>query len=114
MREPGEDAMLSGQAALLATVQAELAQWRAAHPQASFRELEDAVEAQLHRVRAVLLTELAAAEPPRPPACPTCGGPLRAKGPHTRRVVLPGEEAVPLTRAYYHCPACRGGVSPPG
>lgn len=98
---------------MLATVQAELARWRATHPQASFRELEDAVEGQLQRVRAALLAELAAAEPPRPAVCPACGGPLRAKGQHTRRVVLPGEEAVPLRRAYYHCPACRGGP-PPG
>lgn len=99
---------------MVATVRAALARWRLAQPQASFRELEDAVEAQLHRVRAALLAEFGAAEPPRPPACPTCGGPLRAKGPHTRRVVLPGAAAVSLTRAYYHCPACHGGVFPPG
>lgn len=94
---------------------AALGAWRVAHPQATFAEMEEAVEQQLQRVRAALLAELAASAPaPRPAACPRCGGALRGKGEHTRTVVLPGDAALPLRREYLYCPACGAGLFPPG
>jgi hypothetical protein len=99
----------------VAGARAALGAWRAAHPQATFGEMEEAVEAQLHQVRAALLAELAAAVPvPRPAACPRCGGALRGKGEHARTVVLPGDATVALRREYLHCPACGTGLFPPG
>lgn len=94
---------------------AALGAWRVMHPQASFGEMEEAVEAQVQRVRAALLAELTAtATVPRPAACPRCGGALRGKGEHARTVVLPGNAVVPLRREYLHCPACGTGLFPPG
>jgi YgiT-type zinc finger domain-containing protein len=93
----------------------ELQDWRAEHPRATFRELEEAVEAQLQRVRAALLAELAHdTAVPRPAHCPACGGRLRNAGERERTVALPGGAAVRLRRPYLHCPACGAGLFPPG
>ncbi len=46
-------------------VGAELAAWRAEHPRASWREIEEALEAQWVKVRARLLSEAVATSPAR-------------------------------------------------
>ena len=79
---------------VVGTVHPEFAAWRAAHPQATFAEIEAAVEAALSRLRAQLITDTlpapadatAAAAPPVPPRCATCAVPRDADGtphPHT-------------------------------
>jgi len=68
-----------------ATVAA-VAQWREAHPHATWAELEAAVDGSLAELRARLLAEGVRASPaadPAPverPACPACGGALHDVG----------------------------------
>jgi YgiT-type zinc finger domain-containing protein len=94
-----------------------LRQWRVAHPRATFTEIEAAVDAELQRVRAQLMTEAAGARAPRsdatPAVCPTCGERLHARGTRSRTVTVAGEQAVTLRRAYLVCPACGTGLFPP-
>jgi YgiT-type zinc finger domain-containing protein len=102
----------------------ELAAWRAAHPRASWRELEEALEASWVRVRARLLSEAAATSPARDlgaaarsgeaVACPQCGAALRERGRQTRRLLTQGDQAVELERSYGQCSACGAGLFPPG
>jgi hypothetical protein len=99
-----------------------LADWRAAHPQATFAELEAAVDQRLNRLRARMLADLALASPAADwsaagegarPRCPDCGAPLQARGRRTRALTVQGDQAVQLSRQYATCPACGAGVFPP-
>lgn len=94
-----------------------MAEWRAAHPRATFREIEAAVEERLDRLRARLLerTALASAatDLTERPACPQCGGVLQARGRRKRRVTVPGDQVVELERTYAVCAACGSGLFPP-
>jgi YgiT-type zinc finger domain-containing protein len=97
--------------------------WRAAHPRATFAEIEAEVEAQLTRLRVRLLEDAAlasraadlAAEPAgdRPP-CPACGQALKPRGQQTRTVTVRGDRPVHLRRSYAVCSACGTGLFPPG
>lgn len=99
-----------------------LAEWRQQHPQATFREIEAALDERLVRLRAQLLQETALAAPatdwashqPDPPTCPHCQLPLTARGQHPRHVVTQGGRDVALTRTYGTCPRCGSGLFPPG
>ena len=93
--------------------------WRQAHPQATWAEIEAAIDAQLGPLRAPMLGETAmASDAARLEGarrlCPQCGGRLDAAG--TRRRQLRGEQDVPiaLERTYARCPACGTGLFPPG
>lgn len=100
---------------LLDIVRRELASWHATHPDATFADMEDAVEVQIARLRASLLQEQTArAREDRHPICPACGTTMEPRTPATRIVVLPGEEALTVKRTYVVCPACGTGLFPPG
>jgi len=93
--------------------------WRQDHPQATWTEIEAAVEAQLGPLRAAMLGETAMASDATDlqgerPVCPTCGERLHAAG--SRRRTLRGEQdvALDLERTYARCPACGAGLFPPG
>ena len=99
---------------------AELAAWRAAHPRATLREIEDAVEAQLAQLRDRLVGDtirtsaLAAGAPPTErPVCPGCGGRLQAKGVQRRRITTHRGGSVEIARPYGQCPRCGAGLFPP-
>lgn len=101
----------------LHAVQADLAAWGHAHPQATFAEIEDAVEQQMGRLRAALIgerlpTEARAAPPP--PHCPHCGGVLVRRGRRGRTLRVLGDEPVRLERSYWTCRQCGEGLFPPG
>lgn len=107
-------------ATLAADIVSGLREWRRQHPTATFREIEAAVADRLAPLQAALLQEAAPASPAAdwtaaapPPACPHCGTPLRARGPHTRHLQAPGGQTVTLTRQYGTCPACGAGLFPP-
>jgi YgiT-type zinc finger domain-containing protein len=105
--------------ALIEEVLTGMRDWRTAHPQATFRELEAAVNERLDRVRARMLEEAALAEVEPtggagPATCPHCGQALTSRGIHERTVTVQGEQAVRLRRAYRVCPACGAGLFPPG
>lgn len=102
------------------TTVAAVAQWRDAHPHATWAELEAAVDGQLAGLRTRLLTEGAQASPaadPAPaerPACPACGGALHDAGRHRRRLATEGGRTIVVERTYLRCPACGTGLFPPG
>src|SRR5579872_2464676 len=78
--------------ALVEEIMSGMRDWRTAHPHASFRELEAAVNERLDRVRAHLLEAAALASPAAElrdaagarKACPQCGQPLTSRGTHAR------------------------------
>jgi hypothetical protein len=97
--------------------------WRAAHPKATFAEIQAVVDERLDRLRARLLREVALAsqaagggELPtmKRPVCPDCGERMAPRGTHEREVAIQGEQRVQLTRSYWVCPACHRGLFPPG
>ena len=101
-------------------MQARLAQWRAEHPQASFDEIEDAVQAEVVRWQAGLVANVIETEASEvagtaaaPPVCPACGGRLQRSGRRRREVLSRQGQVIPLEREYSVCPACGAGF-PPG
>lgn len=99
----------------LADVRRTLSNWHATHPTATFAEMEDAVEAQLHHLRARLLAEQVDETIVREqPTCHECGATMTPRTQTTRQVVLGGDETVDLDRAYSVCPTCGSGLFPPG
>ena len=110
-------------AQVVAEVTSGFADWRAAHPRATLRELEAALDERWARARARLLEDAALASraadlTSQPvterPRCPDCGGTLQARGQRRRRVTVTGDQTVELRRSYAVCPACGAGLFPPG
>ncbi len=100
----------------------ELRAWRAAHPRATFQQIEIEVEALLARWRARLLQDTALASaavewtalpPDQQPACSSCAGPLEPRGLHPRTLRSHHNQPIVLTRQYASCPHCDSGVFPP-
>src|SRR3954447_21657366 len=70
-----------------------LKDWRMQHPKATLREIEQALDARLGQMRARLMADITlasaaaditTAQPEDRPRCPTCGGPLQARGQQQR------------------------------
>ena len=100
-----------------------MADWRAAHPKATFSEIEAALDERLNQVRARVLADLAmastaadlqAASAEERPRCEGCGTLLQARGQSERGVVTQGGAEVRLRRTYATCPRCGEGSFPPG
>jgi ribosomal protein S27AE len=100
-----------------------MADWRAAHPKATFSEIEAALDERLNQVRARVLAELALASAATEvaggpgaerPTCPRCGGALHARGASERTLLTQGGAEVRLQRTYATCPECGDGTFPPG
>ena len=100
-----------------------MTQWRQAHPHATLREIEEAVDAQMHQLRAQLIQELvqlgevgewSEAPPEERPRCEHCGTVLLSRGKQTRYLQTNGGEAIKLERRYGTCPDCGQGIFPPG
>jgi ribosomal protein S27AE len=100
-----------------------MADWRAAHPKATFSEIEAALDERLNQVRARVLADLAmastaadlqAASGAERPRCERCGVMLQARGQSERGVVTQGGAEVKLRRSSATCPRCGDGSFPPG
>lgn len=99
----------------LTVIRRTLSNWHATHPDASFLEMEEAVEAQLHHLRASLLSEqLDETIVHTSPLCRDCGAAMEPRTQSDRRIVLGGDEVVEVQRPYSVCPACGSGLFPPG
>jgi hypothetical protein len=101
----------------------EMASWRKEHPVATFKEIEDELDARLSGMRAQMLADLAqqsqkrdwsGQEPEKRPRCAQCGSLLQARGQHERTLATQGGGEVKLTRSYGTCPQCGSGLFPPG
>ena len=100
-----------------------MADWRAAHPRATFSEIEAALDERLNQVRARVLADLAlasasadlqAASAEERPRCGRCGVVLHERGRSARGVGTHGGAEVRLVRSYATCPRCGDGSFPPG
>lgn len=96
-------------------------EWRIQHPQATFREVEAALDERLARLRArmledALLVSRAAdweAESGANPVCPQCGTLLDRRGKATRELTTQHDQVLRLERRYAICPKCQTGLFPP-
>jgi RNase P subunit RPR2 len=99
---------------------AAVAQWRAAHPQATLAEIEQAVDEQLNRLRARMIEQAAQAsaaaesQTSQGLRCEQCGQPLQARGRAKRRWQTHGGQQVEVERTYVTCLKSGGGFFPPG
>ena len=97
-------------------------EWRVQHPTATLREIETALDARLHHLRARMLEDLALQSAVRAwqdapagqqPTCPDCGTLLQDRGTHSRTLQTHGGQDVTLERSYGVCSACGAGFFPP-
>lgn len=109
--------------ALIEDVLTGMEDWRSAHPEATFAEIEAEVEARLGQVRVRMLEDAALASAARAGAvtgtterqrCPHCDGPLVARGEPVRQMRIRGDRQVALRRTYLTCTSCGRGLFPPG
>lgn len=108
--------------ALFQEASREVEQWRGIHKKATLTEIENTVDAELARLRAQMIEDLALAsevadlnELPaeKRPKCPECGESLSANGKQGRQLVTDHEEAINLTRSKGVCPQCGASSFPP-
>jgi predicted RNA-binding Zn-ribbon protein involved in translation (DUF1610 family) len=101
-------------------IMAGVAEWRAAHPQATLREIEAEIDKQLSRLRAKMITDTANQsararwEGVEGEVCPECGAKLIKKGKKKRALLTKDGREIELSREYGVCAACGRGVFPPG
>lgn len=100
-----------------------LSEWRRQHPRATLTEIENSLDAQLARLRAQMLRDLALSSPSgdlltmpesERPMCSACGARLEAQGKQTRTLLTEHDQTIELSRSYATCPACGAGLFPPG
>ena len=99
-----------------------MAEWRAQHAKATFREIETALDERLSRMRARMLQDAALAsqaadirEIPTDerPHCATCGTALIHQDWVKRDLVTHHGHTVTLERSYAICPTCGEAFFPP-
>jgi formate dehydrogenase maturation protein FdhE len=91
----------------------EMAEWRSAHPKATLYEIEAYARTKRQELMAQVLAPVLEAVPPETAVCPTCGDALTRKGRFARQIET-REAATQIEREYVYCPACKGGLFPPG
>jgi len=98
-------------------------EWRLQHPRATLREIEQALDERLGRMRARLLQDAAmasaaadieAAREEERPRCWRCGAVLEGRGTQARRLTTHHDQGMILERSYGVCPVCGEGFFPPG
>lgn len=88
--------------------------WRAAHPTATFAEIEIEATRQVAALRRDLIQVAVTEETAvAAPVCPACGRLMARNGTRTRTLVTSGDETVPITGARYRCSACGTELFPP-
>jgi len=97
-------------------------EWRLAHPKATFKEIETALDEKLAKVRARMLQDVALSSRAadlrgRPKeereGCPRCGHPLEHQGEDKRSLITHYNQTIELSRSYALCPICGTRVFPP-
>ena len=100
-----------------------MTRWRAAHPTATWAEIEAALDERLAVLRGRMLQDAAQASAAADfrgvsaagrPRCPDCGEPLLAVGQETRHLTTTHDRPLTLERTAARCPACGAGLFPPG
>lgn len=97
-------------------------EWRLQHPRATFREIEQALDERLARLRARMLqdaallsraTDVSAVGETERPLCPHCGVRMEPRGQRQRDLTTHFEQTIELKRSYTVCPQCQLGIFPP-
>lgn len=96
-------------------------EWRLQHPRATLREIEQALDERLGKMRARMLEDVAQAsaatelndEAGARLKCPPCGMALAARGARTRQLQTAQRQQVEFKRSYGQCPQCGAGFFPP-
>jgi len=99
----------------------EVGDWREKHPKASLREIEQALDKQMLKLRAKVLEEAAQLSEMRVwtesedlPVCPACRVALEFRMKGKRELQTDGGHSIQLEREYGVCPSCGQGFFPPG
>jgi YgiT-type zinc finger domain-containing protein len=110
-------------AELAEEVRSGMKEWRLQHPRATFREIGQALDERLAKLRARMLQDAALAsaaadiqqaQAAERPVCPECGVRLAPHGSATRELTTQHNQTVVLKRSYGVCPQCGAGFFPPG
>ncbi|MDQ3710097.1 MAG: hypothetical protein M3387_12480 [Actinomycetota bacterium] len=97
------------------TVQEGMRAWRAAHPRATFAEIEVEATQQVAALRAELIrTALEAGEPETAPVCTACARVMERAGTRVRTITTSHQEQVTVQGQRYRCPGCGTELFPPG
>jgi hypothetical protein len=97
-----------------------MAEWRGGHPKATFGEIERETMRRVAELQARVMEEVAQAsqaadwDESDAPICTECGVKMGRRGEEERGMQVSGGGEVKLKRAYAVCPACGGGIFPPG
>src|SRR5947209_11878821 len=98
--------MTSEQQNPVSEAQHALEAWHGIHPDATFAEIEQAVEQELEQVRIRLLEERTGTRVGEAhPACRHCGSTMRPRSRRRRTIVLRGDQQLDLEREYLVCPS---------
>jgi ribosomal protein S27AE len=98
-------------------------EWRLQHPKATLRQIEEALDERLAKMRARMLQDAALASAAADlqagpvaerPVCPQCGAVLEGRGRPLRRLTTQHNQTLDLRRSYAVCPQCGAGFFPPG
>ena len=94
---------------------ARLQRWHEANPDATLTDMEQAVDAELRRLRQELVGGLAAegADSNRP-SCPECGQEMVRNGQKRRQVRTKDNEVLQVERMQWRCLGCGMTLFPPG
>ncbi len=94
--------------------------WRAQHPKATLREIEDERDRRLSPMRARMVEDLALRSATTsweansdPPTGPDCGVPLHSHGTRSRTLQTYGGHDLTLERTVGTCPQCGQSFFPP-
>ena len=105
-----------------AELQKTMKMWRTRHPTATFLEIEEALEEELAKPRAEMLSDLAGASMATEGetavgervVCPDCGGKAERHGHRKRDLKAAGDKAVVLNRRGLTCSQCGCTFFPSG
>jgi predicted RNA-binding Zn-ribbon protein involved in translation (DUF1610 family) len=94
---------------LVEEVMSEMKEWCLQHPKATLRQIEQALDDRLAKLRARMLQEAAlasaaadikAAQDAERPACPKCGARLEGRGTAVRQLTTQHNQTLALARSY--------------
>jgi transposase-like protein len=94
-----------------------MSQWQQANPDATLTEMEEAVEAELAKLRKQLVEEMVRekeAASQEIPECPQCGEKMVKNGQRRREVKGKEGQTIELERQQWRCLSCGATLFPPG
>jgi predicted RNA-binding Zn-ribbon protein involved in translation (DUF1610 family) len=96
-------------------------EWRLQHPKATLKEIEQALDQRLGKMRVRMLQDAAMASAAADiktataqerPVCPQCGEELQSRDRQVRKLTTQHNQTVELERSYGVCPGCGTGFFP--